>query len=50
MSDSPELETFNELNLNAIKNTKLFQKFMQNKSGLMANNSSAALKQMDVKK
>jgi hypothetical protein len=29
--------------MNAIKNTKLFQKFMQNKSGLINNNNNLAL-------
>lgn len=26
---------YNQIDMNAIKNTKLFQKFMQNKSGLI---------------
>lgn len=40
MSSEPEYENYSEINLNAIKNTKLFQKFMQNKSGLISSSSS----------
>lgn len=44
MSGEPELGNFSEINLNAFKNTKLFQKFMQNKSGLMTNSTTNLIK------
>ena len=41
MTEIPSISSYNnEIDLNIIKNSKLFQKFMQNKSGVIINNNN----------
>ena len=41
MTEIPSISSYNnEIDLNIIKNSKLFHKFMQNKSGIITNNNN----------